>query len=320
MPVVFGYAIDDRRYFLGLHAWGVLFILASIWSSSFYLQAIALQQGLSVLNVVFWRVLIGGVTFWAICGLRGYRLHWRKRWVPYGVLGAILNTIPFSLIVFGQQYIDSGSTALVNTSPPFFALFLAHFFSNERFSWRKLLGISLGATGVGLLLSFNGTPSQTAPGDTQAFDLVLGGGAVLLAGFLYALGGVYSKSLRIQPPSTLIAGMLCMGAGWTGLLMLISQTPIQLPANAVAWGAVLVLGVVCTAIAYMLYFTLLAMVGVVNLFLVTLLIPIGANILGVWLLGENFGVHKYASLLLVLLGLVVVDGRALGWFSRQNHP
>ncbi len=303
---------------MDLRAWTILLALSTVWSTSFYLQAIALKHDLSVLNVVFWRVLIGGLGLWGFCAWRGLRLNWRKRWWAYTLLGATGNTLPFSLIVFGQQYIDSGSTAMFNTSPPFFAIVLAHFFSqDESFVWRKLVGIILGALGVAALFQLGSQPSNVAsnaPHEDSAKAL-LGGAAVLLAGLLYAVNGVYGKKFNADVPITLGAGMLLVAAGLTAVLMLVTQTPFQLPKDLPAWSAILGLGLFCASLAYVMYFALLQRVGAVNTVLVTLLVPIGANILGVWLLQETFGVSKYLSMLLILLGLVVVDGRIFAWFK-----
>ena len=290
--------------------WGMLVILSAIWGGSFFLIEIALRD-FHPFTVVFFRVSTAAVVLLCAMYLLGQRLPVTLGgWWPYLVLGALNNAIPFSLIVWGQTRIDSGSAAIFNATTPIFAGILAHFFTtDEKLRPRKLAGMIVGFLGVYLMLS----PELKDGLSWRGFGQV----AVLGAALMYALGGIFAKRFAGVKPLTIATGMLVSAS----LLMLVPALAVDWPwpsrPSPEAVGAVATLAVLGTAAAYVIFFRILSTAGAVNVLLVTFLVPIGAIILGVVILKEVVRWQELAGMGLIFLGLISIDGRVLAYLGGK---
>jgi drug/metabolite transporter (DMT)-like permease len=218
-------------------------------------------------------------------------------------MGALNNVIPFSLIVWGQIHIDSGTASILNGTTPFFTIFLAHFFIvEERMNAAKVLGIGLGIAGVAVLAG-----PTAVQGLTHAIE---GQIAVLFAAISYAFAGVWGRErlsgLASIPAAT---GMLLASSVIMAPLALIWEGVPEFPAGVEIWGALVGIGLLSTSLAYLLYFRILAAAGASNLLLVTMLVPVSAMLLGVLVLGEEIEMSALAGMALIGIGLAVIDGR-----------
>jgi drug/metabolite transporter (DMT)-like permease len=226
-------------------------------------------------------------------------------WRAFLVMGALNNLIPFSLIFWGQTRITGGLAAILNATTPLFAVVLAHFLTpDERMTRNRLGGVLLGVAGVAVLIG----PAAIDELGLQLLAQI----AVLGAALSYALAGIYGRRFRHLPPLVSAAGQVSA----TTVLML----PVLLWADGAwrvplpgpwTWGAILGLGLLSTALAYLIYFRLLASAGATNLLLVTFLIPVSAIVLGASLLGERLEPRSFGGMALIALGLAAIDGRAL---------
>ena len=129
--------------------------------------------------------------------------------------------------------------------------------------------------------------------------------------FSYACAGIYGRRFKGLPPVVAAAGMATCSAVLTLPLALVVERPWEMNPGALTWAALLGLALLSTALAYMIYFRILAAVGATNLLLVTFLIPVSALGFGVAILGERPGATAFAGLALILAGLAAVDGRLL---------
>ena len=292
--------------------WGLLLLLASFWGTTFFFIEIALRD-LPPFTVVLGRVGLAAVALLLFVRLRGLRMPaGASVWGAFGVMALLNNVLPFSLIVGGQTQIDSGLAAVLNATTPFFSIVLAHFLTrDERMTASRLAGIGLGITGVAVLVG----PEALAGLGRQG----LGQMAILGAGFSYACAAIYGKRFRQYPSTVVAAGQVTAAAVMLVPIAFIVDQPWTLRPDLLTWGALLSLSVPGTALAYILYFRLLATAGATNLMLVTLIIPVLAVVLGVALLGELLGPGIVVGMVLILTGLLVIDGRVLGPVGRRTR-
>lgn len=286
-------------------AWAELALLGAIWGGSFLSIRIALDEIgplTSVLHRCFWAMLV----LWAVVALRRLPLPRDQRiWGAFLVMGALNNVIPFGLMAWGQLHIESGLTSIFNAATAIWgALIAALWFADERLSARKAFGIALGFLGV-----------ATAIGLTNLTQIDLRSLAQLavLAGTLsYALASVWARAtLGGLAPEVAATGMLTGSSLIMLPLAIWGEGMPSLDLELRTWGAIGYYALMATALAYLLYYRVLAMVGSGNLMLVTLLIPPVAIVLGALVLGETLSPNAFAGFGLLALGLIVIDGRVL---------
>ncbi|MEO1573513.1 MAG: DMT family transporter [Pseudomonadota bacterium] len=287
--------------------WLLLGLLSVLWGGSFIFARVALAD-IPPLTLVFARVAIAGLALGVLIKARGERLPaGRSLWGTFAVMGLINNLIPFSLLFFGQTYIGAGLASIFNSLVPLFTVIVAHFTTaDEKLNAAKLFGIGLGVAGVALMFGVDlGTGID---GWTVAAM-----SACVLAAVSYALASIYGRRFhaRSVPPLCVAFGQVTASAVMMLPVALFVDQPWTLaPPGGVTLLAILGLGLLSTALAYVLYFRILARGGATNISLVTLLIPVSAVSLGAVLLGERLNVGHFFGMGLILLGLVALDGRA----------
>lgn len=285
--------------------WGLLLALAAVWSGSFFFNGLAVRE-LPVLGVVVARVALGALILLAVLRVAGVALPREGRvWRAFLVMGLLNNAVPFGLIVWGQSHIASGLAAILNATTPLFGVLLAHgLTADERLTPARAAGAVLGFLGVATMLG----PEAAAGLGTS----VLAQLACLAAALSYALAGLYGRRFRAMgvAPLATAAGQAIMATVLLGPAMLILDRPWTLPLPGAATLAALAgLASLSTALAYWMYFRLLATAGATNLLLVTFLVPVGAILLGVLVLGETLAARHLAGMALIGAGLAAIDGR-----------
>jgi drug/metabolite transporter (DMT)-like permease len=277
----------------------MLLALASMWGASFMFIKVAVRGGLEPSTLVLLRLALGAVTLAPIVLLRvGASDAWRQlrsAALPLVLTGAVNSAIPIWSLSWAETRIDSGVTAVIQASAPLFTALLAlAFVRAERVRGARLAGLLVGFAGVALLVG------------VQPQGKVTAGLAVVFSAVCYAVAALYAaRALREISPLVTALGALT-GAS---LLMApggIAQWPDSAP-SAKVMASVLVLGVVGTGIAYVLYYGLLAGPGASYSILVTYLVPAIALGYGVALLGEPLKA-AVAGLALVLLGVALGTG------------
>lgn len=284
--------------------WGMLILLSIFWGGSFFFVEIALRD-FRPFTLVFLRVTLAAVILIGVVCIRGYRMPTSPGvWGAFVVMGALNNAIPFSLIVWGQTRIDSGVASILNATTPIFTVLLAHLLtSDERLTPSKFLGVLIGFFGVYIMM-------QPVLNDGFSWH-GLGQMAVLGATVSYGLAGIFGKRFKHTSPVVNSAGMLICSSIMMLPLAIIVDSPWSLSPSLEAAAAVFGIAIISTAMAYLLFFHILAAAGATNVMLVTFLIPISALLLGVGVLGEVVKVLEYIGMGCIFLGLIVIDGRAL---------
>jgi len=296
--------------------WAMLIALAIVWGGSFFFNGVAVRE-LPVLTVVVCRVALAAVMLGGVLWLRRERLPLDRRiWIPFFAMGVLNNVIPFSLIVWGQQHIASGVASIINASTPLFTVVLAHVLTDdERLTPGKLAGALIGFAGVGLMIG--GDALQSIGRDTVAQLMCLAGAVS------YAFAGIYGRrfrAMRVSPIATATGQLTASSIILMPLALLIDRPwTIPLPSGS-AIGALVGVAALSTALAYVLYFRILATAGATNLLLVTFLIPVSAILLGSVFLHETLQPKHFAGMALIGLGLAAIDGRPLQRIRGTRGP
>lgn len=289
--------------------WFLLVVLSVLWGGSFFFAEVALRE-LGPLTIVFGRVSFAALALLGFVYLSGKRMPGGlKVWTQFFIMGGLNNLIPFSLIVWGQSYIDSGLASILNATTPLFTVALAHVLTtDEKLSANKGVGILFGLVGVAILIG----PDALQDLDGQAWGKI----AILGAAISYAFAGIYGRRLSTLPTSVAAAGMLCGSSVMMLPLTFLYENPLAVSANMITAASVLGVALLSTALAYLIYFHILAKAGATNLLLVTFLIPVSALALGILILGEQISTHAMIGMALIFAGLAAVDGRAWRKFRR----
>ena len=290
-------------------AWLLLLCLSFIWGASFYFVEI----GLAYLDL-FWLVslrLCSGATALYLW-FRSRRLTLPKDgrfWLTAMVMGALNNVIPFTLIAYGQQFVTGGLASIVNANTAFISVIISGIFvASEPARWNRIAGVLIGVFGVGIAIGV-GSPQA---GHSDGSELI-GGVAIILATVSYAFAAVWGRlKLTGYTPIQGAVGMLICSAAVSLLAScLISGQPgLRLTHNVFDAVQLLVgLGVLGTALAYLLYFRILQLAGSSNLMLVTIIVPVFAVALDAAILGQFVTGRNLLGFAVVAVGLLVLDGR-----------
>ena len=295
--------------------WMLLVLLSVVWGGSFFFNGIALRE-FPTLTIVTARVGLAALALLLLMRMLGQGIQLNRQILKaFFGMSFLNNVVPFSLIVWGQQHIASGVASILNATTPLFTMLVAHWFTtDEKINPRRLLGVLTGMGGVGLMMGLDSM-------ETSGFHL-LGQSAILLAAFSYGLAGVYGKrfaQLEISPLAT-ATGQLCASSMILIPLTLWIDQPWTMTIPSIeGMGSLLGIALLSTALAYVIYFRLLKTAGATNLLLVTLLIPVSAIILGVFLLDESLEPQHLSGMAVISLGLLIMDGRLLQFF-RKTFP
>jgi drug/metabolite transporter (DMT)-like permease len=265
---------------------------------------------LPVLTVVLGRVALAAAALNLLLLVKRDPMPLSPRlWRDFFVLGLLNNVIPFTLIVWGETRIASGLASILNATTPLFTVLAAHVLTrNEKLSWGKGVGVLLGFCGVGVLVG---------PGLLLAKTDVLGQAACLLAALTYGFAGIYGRRFRGVPPLKIATGQVTASTIILLPMVLVMDHPWTLtPPSAAAWGAFAGIALLCTALAYIIYFRILAVAGATNLLLVTFLLPVSALVLGYAFLGEKITAQSLEGMALIGAGLAAIDGRLFALTRR----
>lgn len=291
------------------------------------------EHGLSLKNwLQFWYIgIIWGATFlWLKLGIRevppitlnAYRLTvsslglllflrttmtsfpFLKYWKTFLILGLFNIALPFGAITMSEQHITSAMASMLNSATPLMTMAIAAFFlADERWTWRKILGVVMGILGVYILV-FN---KLTETSQQFQYGQIL----VLFACLVYAIGAVYARKYApdLTPPA-LACGQAILAAISLWLGALIFESPMQVPTQPLTWISILWLGVLATAIGTTVFYYLLKDVGAGRTMMSHFVFPVVGVILGVFFLSEHFDWFFAFGGGLILLGILIVNVRS----------
>lgn len=274
-----------------------LIFLAAIWGASFLFMRIAV-------NPLGPAVLIEGRVLSAAIVLTFIGLYWRKNLnlldnkKHFFILGLMNTAVPFVLFAYASKTLTVSSLAILNSTAPIWAALIGAVWHKNTLSLPVIFGLLLGISGVGTLVGFD----AITLGSDAIFPIVAGAGAA----FCYGVASTYASSApKVDAYSNAHGNM------WAAVLLVIPAIAFmpatgEVTTNVVA--AVLVLGVLCTAIAYLIYFNLIAKIGPSSTLSVTFLIPVFGILWGYLFLDEQVGINTFVGASLVIVGTMFVTG------------
>jgi drug/metabolite transporter (DMT)-like permease len=280
--------------------WFIFLLLGAIWSSSFMWIKIAVQE-VGPSTLVAFRVLFGLLFCIVVISLQ--RIPWPKTfrdWLPLLVVGITNLAIPFYLISWGEQSIDSAIAAILDATVPLFTIVVAHFsLRDDKMTLPKVLGLGIGFLGVVVLLSKD---VGASPGS------LVGQAAVVLASVFYAGSAIYvRKSTENIPGIFRSAGPLVSATAVMWLAVFLSEGQVEIPRLGITWIALLFLGVVGSGLAFFLAFYLIHEIGPTRTTMVTYVFPLGGVVLGVIFLHEQPTWQLITGGVLIIASLVVAN-------------
>jgi drug/metabolite transporter (DMT)-like permease len=298
---------------MGRVAWAMLLILALLWGGSFFFNGVALRE-LPTFTLVWLRVAVAAVVLRLVLAGLGRRMPADRRiWAAFFGMGLLNNVLPFLLIVWGQHRIASGLASILNATTPLFTVLVAHVLTqDERLTRFKGLGVVVGFAGAAVLIG----PDALAGLGTGTLAQI----ACLGAALSYAFAGIFGRRFRRMGVAPLVtaAGQVTASSVMLLPVALVADHPWALAMPHLAtFGAVLGVGVLSTAVGYVLYFRILELAGATNLLLVTFLLPISAILLGAVVLGEVLAARHFAGMALIGGGLAFIDGRLPRLIGRR---
>jgi drug/metabolite transporter (DMT)-like permease len=270
-----------------------LLALGAIWGASFLFVRIV-APALGPIATADSRMLVAGIALAAWLRLIGFDPQWRRWGRHYAAAGMINTGAPFILYAYAALHITAGEMAVLNATSPMWGAVMGAAFLGQRLTARTVAGLALGIIGVALI---------TRPAGNGASLAALGAG--LAAAACYGFIGVYLRRWAPEAPAKGLAAGTQLLAGLIVLPLVALWPPVAAP-SAFVIGCVIALGLVCGAVAYVLYFRLIADVGATGALTVTYLIPFFAMLWGALFLDEAVTPAMLGGAALVILGTVFV--------------
>lgn len=286
-------------------------LLGAIWGSSFAWIKIAVDE-IPPATLVAWRMTLGAAGMVAMLVVLRVGLPRRPReLLPLAVMGAINAAIPIFLISWGEQFVDSGTAAVLNSLVPIFSLILAGLvIRTEPVTVLRVTGLVLGFIGAAILAGRELELRTDASG-------LIGALAVVLAAVSYAVGASYGRHrIRHTHRYVVAGGTLVFAALYMWVIALVADGGVIVPTQLPTVVAVVWLGILGSFVAYLLYFFLIEHLGATMAAMVTYMFPVIGVAIGVLLLGERMDVRLAIGTALVVLGIIIVTLRYDAVVSR----
>ena len=288
---------------LGITEWMLLVGLSILWGGSYLFMKLAVLT-VPLFTIVLGRVSIAALALLIVLTISGTGIpKGRRIWVAFFGMGIFNNVIPMSLIVFSQNSISVGLASILNSITPLFTILVAHMTTNdERLTFRKLVGISFGIMGVVMLMG---------PELVDNFGVAaLGEWACLGAALSYACANTFGRrfvQLGTKPMQTAFGQVVASTVILAPLVIVVDQPWTISDPGFLPVLSILALGLFCTALAYVIYFQILARSGATAIALVTFMIPPSAILMGWLALGEQISSQDFLGLSLIGVGLFSVN-------------
>lgn len=271
-----------------------LTLLAAIWGASYLFNRIVAPVLGPVLTAEL-RTLIGGIALLLYFMFSGYDPEWRRYWRQYLLVAVFSSALPFVLWAYAALTTTAGLLSVLNATSPMWGALCSAVLLRERLKGRQIAGLAIGLAGVAVVTQPDSSTALHYPAIAAA----------LSAAFSYGLIATYIKGWAKDVPSRGWAVGTQLGAGVLLVPFIALSPPPSAPGPLVAF-SVLALGLVCGAVAYLLYFRLITDIGATGALTVTYLIPVFGVLWGALFLGETVSAWMLAGAALVILGTVFV--------------
>ncbi|TDV38357.1 putative membrane protein [Paraburkholderia caballeronis] len=285
-----------------------LLVLAAVWGGSFLFIRVGVTD-FGVAPLVALRVGVGALFLLAVLftrrPAREVLATLRSRAKPLLIVGILNSAAPFSLFAWAEFTLSAGVTSVLNATTPLWGALVAYLWLKDRLGGMRIAGLAIGFAGVVALVWDQ--VAAPPPGGATATTTALAAAAGLAAALLYGVAATYTKRhLTGVEPLTVAAGTMT-GASLV-LLPFAAFTWPSGPVSAQSWGAVLALGIVCTGLAYLMFFRLIASIGPSRTITVTFVIPVFGILWGALFLGEHVSAGMVEACAAILAGTVLATG------------
>lgn len=286
-----------------------LVLLAAVWGGSFLFTRICVPV-LGPAVLIEYRVVFAAL-FLAVVGLlMKKRLDLAANWRHYFILGFFNSAFPFLLFAYAAGTLTASLLSVLNATAPMWGALIGAAWSRQPISAIKALGLVLGTGGVALLVGFDAVASKPGAGIAIA--------AALTGAICYSVASAYAKSAKAVEPFANAHGSMWASALLTIPALAFFPSPGHATTGVMA--AALALGVLCTGLAYIVYFKLIEDVGTTSALTVTFLNPVFGILWGALFLGEVVGWYTIAGAAIVLVGTALVTGFSPGWRFARGQP
>ena len=284
---------------------GLVLLLGLLWGSPYALTKISLET-IPPITLVAARVSLAATALWLIAFSRGYRAPKERRVVRLlFVQGVITCVVPYTLIAFGQQTVESGLAAILNSTTPLFVCIIGVLWTHhEPVTSSKVFGAAVGFSGV---IAIAGASALFGLGDHA-----IGQAAIILATISSAFSVIHGRRFVGMAPEVVAAGMLTAAAITLVPLSLIFESPWHISPSAPSVVALLINAIVATALGFAIYFRLIRTVGSLATASVGYLKPAVGVLIGCLILGEPFTTVMALGLFGILLGVAIINGKLTG--------
>jgi drug/metabolite transporter (DMT)-like permease len=279
-----------------------LVLLAAIWGGSFLFTRIAAPEFGPAL-LVFLRVAGAALLLLPLVALRGDAAALRRHWRPIAVVGLVNSALPFACFTVAALVLNAGLSSIFNATAPLWAAAIAWGWLGERPTPLRAAGLAIGFAGV---LGLGLTSASLKPGE-HGVSPAFGVAACVVGTLFYGFAVNYTKRALAGVPPMAVAGGSQLTAAAASLVPALLTWPAATPAPT-AWAGVAVLAFVCTGLAYLLYFRLIAHTGPTNAIAVTYLIPVFGVLWGRLFLQETLNAATFAGCAVILLGTALATG------------
>jgi drug/metabolite transporter (DMT)-like permease len=290
--------------------YAALLLLAAIWGSSYLFIRVAAPV-FGPPTLIDLRVFLAAAALLLAVRLAGRPTHLRPIWRPLLLLGMVNAALPFTLIALAELRLSASLAAILNATTPLFTALVAAIWLRDGLTLRKLVGLALGFCGAVVVVGWSAVHLTPL--------VVLSAGCSLLAALCYSIGGVYAnRRFRAVPLLSLTIGQQ-LGAGVALLPLALLDHPTHAPSLR-ATTSLLALALLCTAVAYLLYFHLITHVGPTRTHTYAFLVPPFGVLWGALFLGERVPGGMIVGLVLILAGMALVTGKPRSATDRADSP
>jgi drug/metabolite transporter (DMT)-like permease len=283
--------------------WTLVFLLGFLWGASFLFVEILLNY-ISPFMIVYLRVSLASLILILYLILSKIKFQFSFLLVfNFFIMGMLNNVFPFLLITYGQQTVSGGLASILNANTSFLTILLASLIlKNEPLTKSRIIGVLIGVIGVIIVVGYGNI--------YDLFDKGSGKFLILLSGLSYAFAAIFAK-VRLQniQPEVAATGMLTMSTLILSPFIFLFYGNEVSSLNIISMSYSLLVAVICSVLAYFIYFKILLSTGAGNLLICTIIIPPSAILLNAILIGETITLNELIGLVIITFGLLILDGR-----------
>ena len=283
--------------------WTLVFLLGFLWGASFLFVEILLNY-ISPFMIVYLRVSLASLILILYLILSKIKFQFSFLLVfNFFIMGMLNNVFPFLLITYGQQTVSGGLASILNANTSFLTILLASLIlKNEPLTKSRIIGVLIGVIGVIIVVGYGNI--------YDLFDKGSGKFLILLSGLSYAFAAIFAK-VRLQniQPEVAATGMLTMSTLILSPFIFLFYGNEVSSLNIISMSYSLLFAVICSVLAYFIYFKILLSTGAGNLLICTIIIPPSAIFLNAILIGESITLNELIGLVIITFGLLILDGR-----------